>query len=70
MLQNPITRVPLFHILDSNRFNIATSNKKKLFNFYVELNENHASEDFSKYGKNNYQSILTQINYRNMHRIE
>jgi len=58
MLQNPITRVPIFHILDSNRFNMTTSNKKKLFNFYVELNENYAREEFSKYGKDNCNSIL------------
>jgi hypothetical protein len=37
MLQNPINRIPLLYIKDTNRLtmNEATNNKKKIYNFYI-----------------------------------
>ena len=49
MLQNPITKISLFHILDTNRVNISTNmntNKKKIYNFYIEFNEKVLNHEY------------------------
>ncbi len=58
MLQNPISRMPLFQILDSNRVDISNGNKKKIYNFYIEFNENYKNEDSYRYGNDTSHSKI------------
>jgi hypothetical protein len=61
MLQNPISRTPLFQILESNRVNVSSNYKKKIYNFYVELNEKVLGNEFMRLGHEFQQSIQNFI---------